>query len=127
MYNVQIQPENYYFSLLLLFKPWRNTDELKNGFNTYAEAFLSLESQLTEAIQYHERITDIQEARDHIKCCAKTPGIEILGTNLGMLLGVLCDRRPRAPKIRVIMPGRKDSVWNPEVGDRCGLKSWNSP
>ena len=28
---------------------------------------MSLQSQLTEAVQYHERITDIQEARDHIK------------------------------------------------------------
>ena len=31
------------------------------------QAFLSLESQLTEAVQYHERIPDIQETRDHIK------------------------------------------------------------
>ena len=50
-----------------IFKPWRKTDELKNGFNTYAETFLSLEAQLTEAVQYHERMTDMQEARDHIK------------------------------------------------------------
>lgn len=66
-YKADTQPEYYYFSLLLLFHPWRDTNELKNGCDTFAEAFLSLNSELTEALQYHERITEILKALDNVK------------------------------------------------------------
>lgn len=40
-YNVNTMPENYYHSLLLLFKPWRrNEDLLPPNVETYEEAFL---------------------------------------------------------------------------------------
>lgn len=33
-YDVNTQPEIYFFSLLLMFKPWRKLEDLKNGSNT---------------------------------------------------------------------------------------------
>ena len=66
-YNVEMQPENYYYSLLLLFKPWRDSSELKLEYSTYAEAFLSIHSQLPEAVSYHEKITNDQKCLKDIK------------------------------------------------------------
>lgn len=59
--NVHTQPERYYFSLLLLFQPWRDITELQNGCDSYAEAFSLIQFKLKDALQYHERITDIQQ------------------------------------------------------------------
>lgn len=39
LYDVEQMPEKYYFSMLLLFKPWRNLQDLKLEFETYTEAF----------------------------------------------------------------------------------------
>ncbi|XP_066599997.1 uncharacterized protein [Prorops nasuta] len=66
-YNIQTQPEAYFYALLLLFKPWRNTDELKCGCNTYAEAFVSVQSELVDGLKYHERILEIQKGMDYMK------------------------------------------------------------
>ncbi|XP_066596834.1 uncharacterized protein [Prorops nasuta] len=66
-YNVHTQPEKYYYALLLLFKHCRDISELKNRRDTYAEAFLSLQSELNKALEYHERIEDIQKGLDPIK------------------------------------------------------------
>lgn len=38
-YDVNVQIENYFFSLLLMFKPWRMLEDLKNGSDTYTESF----------------------------------------------------------------------------------------
>lgn len=66
-YNVHTQPERYYFSLLLLFQPWRDINELKNECDSYAEAFSSIQFKLKDALQYHERIIDVQQGMDNIK------------------------------------------------------------
>ncbi|XP_070518832.1 ATP-dependent DNA helicase PIF1-like [Cardiocondyla obscurior] len=53
-YNVETQSEDYFFSLLLMFKPWRNLDDLKNNCDTYAEAFekaKQLVQQVDEELQ----------------------------------------------------------------------------
>lgn len=65
--NVNIQPERYFYALLLLFKPWRDVDELRNGHDTYAESFRSLQSELAEALEYHERLAEIQKGMEHVK------------------------------------------------------------
>lgn len=65
--KVGINPERYYFAILLLFKPWRNISELRNGCDTYVEAFSSLQSKLLEAFKYHERLMDLQKSIDHMK------------------------------------------------------------
>ena len=38
-FDPNVYPEEYYFSLLLLFKPWRKEGELKGTCETYQEAF----------------------------------------------------------------------------------------
>lgn len=40
-FKLDSQPEEYYYALLLLFKPWRNTTELKGSTDTYTEMFQS--------------------------------------------------------------------------------------
>jgi|GEM_PF-3635344 len=67
MFSVHTQPENYYFSILLLFKAWRDIESLKNGFETYADAFFSLRFQLVDALHYHERFEEIKRAIDHLE------------------------------------------------------------
>lgn len=47
------------FVYCMLFKPWRNIEELTNGCNSYAESFSLVQFQLKDALQYHENITDI--------------------------------------------------------------------
>ncbi|XP_014299180.2 uncharacterized protein LOC103578710 [Microplitis demolitor] len=66
-YNVANQPENYFYSLLLLFQPWRDTEELKNGFNTYTESFKFQQHMLEQANLYHEYNEDFQKGLDYIK------------------------------------------------------------
>ena len=38
-FDPQVDPESYYYSLLLLFKPWRKEEELKGNYKSYQEAF----------------------------------------------------------------------------------------
>ncbi|XP_070528970.1 uncharacterized protein [Cardiocondyla obscurior] len=66
-YNVETQPEDYFFSLLLMFKPWRNLDDLKDNCDTYAEAFEKAKLHLTEALQYHEKVQELQKAFENAK------------------------------------------------------------
>ena len=37
-YNPANEPESYFYALLLLFQPWRNTGELRGNDPTYAHA-----------------------------------------------------------------------------------------
>ena len=62
-YKKNINPEKYFHTLLLLFKPWRNFEDLKNGHATYAESFKNLENNLPKAIKkYHNKLTEIENA-----------------------------------------------------------------
>jgi len=61
-YNVNTQPENYFFSLLLIFKPWQKIEELKNGCHTYPESFYKIELHFAQALQYHEKMEELQKA-----------------------------------------------------------------
>ena len=63
-YNHLTQPELYYFSLLMLFKPWRSIDELKGNKDTYTHAFLDIQNELIKAYEYHDKFKKIQEAID---------------------------------------------------------------
>jgi len=65
-YNVNTRPEEYFFSLLLMFKPWRNLGELKNC-DTYAQSFQEVKLHLTEALQYHEKVQELQKAFETAK------------------------------------------------------------
>ncbi|XP_067211476.1 ATP-dependent DNA helicase PIF1-like [Linepithema humile] len=63
-FNPNTQPEKYFFSLLLLFQPWREFEEIRNGCNTYAASFHTVKLHLTEALQYHEKLEELQKAFD---------------------------------------------------------------
>ncbi|XP_029157812.1 uncharacterized protein LOC114930228 [Nylanderia fulva] len=66
-YNVNTQPENYFFALLLMFKPWRKLEDLKNECDTYTESFHKVKLHLVEALQYHERLEELQKAFETAK------------------------------------------------------------
>lgn len=66
-YNPSVEPEKYFHALLLLFRPWRDTDELKANYDSYAEAFEKCQEELVSALEYHERLCDIQKGLDHVK------------------------------------------------------------
>ncbi|KAL6253979.1 hypothetical protein P5V15_011695 [Pogonomyrmex californicus] len=65
--DVKIWLENYFFLLLLMFKPWRKIEELKNGCDTYAESFHNVKLHLAKALQYHEKLEKLQEAFETAK------------------------------------------------------------
>lgn len=56
--KVKIQPENFYYSLLLLKQPWRSTDELLNGCETYQAFFMIKKGDLPDAVSYFEKVTN---------------------------------------------------------------------
>ena len=63
-YNVETHPEKYFYSLLLLFQPWTNASELKNGCETYAELYHKVASELEKAQMYHEKLEEIRKAKN---------------------------------------------------------------
>ncbi|XP_067205359.1 uncharacterized protein [Linepithema humile] len=65
-FNVKTEPEKYFYSLLLLFKPWRDSSELKGAYETYTDAFKNSETGLTKAMKYHERLEEIQKAFEDV-------------------------------------------------------------
>lgn len=58
IFKIKTQPENFYYSLLLLKQPWRTTDELLNGYNIYQDSFMTKKDDLPEAVAYFEKITN---------------------------------------------------------------------
>lgn len=49
--NPKAEPDNYYYSLLLLFKPWRHIDQLKCGSENYIDAFAQCKDDLIYAMR----------------------------------------------------------------------------
>jgi len=62
---INTQPKKYFFALLLLFKPLRELEKLRNGCDT-AESFHKIK-HLTEALQYHEKLEELQKAFETAK------------------------------------------------------------
>ncbi|KAL6427133.1 hypothetical protein ACFW04_008635 [Cataglyphis niger] len=58
-YDVNIQPENYFFSLLLIFQPWQKLEDLRNECDTYAESFHKVKLHIVGALQYHEGLKEL--------------------------------------------------------------------
>ena len=61
-YKLDINPEKYFHTLLLLFKPGRKFEDLKDGYATYAKSFQSFKNTLPEALKYYEKLTEIEKA-----------------------------------------------------------------
>ena len=55
-YSVSEEPEKYYYSLLLLFKPWRDCESLMGISGTYAEAFHAFKDKSKYAADHHNRL-----------------------------------------------------------------------
>ncbi|KAG5331671.1 ATP6 synthase, partial [Acromyrmex heyeri] len=53
-FNVKTEFEKYFYSLLLLFKPWRDLSEIKGAYETDTDTFKNSVSVLTKAMKYHE-------------------------------------------------------------------------
>jgi len=49
---------NYFFSLLLIFKSWRKLEDLRDNYNTYAQSFHNIKLHFTNALQYHEKLKE---------------------------------------------------------------------
>ncbi|PHT96220.1 hypothetical protein BC332_34854 [Capsicum chinense] len=58
------KPEQYFYSLLLLFKPWLTIGALRGQHDTYTEAFDAEKHNLQEAMKYHEKVSEIIAAHD---------------------------------------------------------------
>lgn len=63
-FNPKTQADDYYFSLLFLFKPWTCIDELKGGCENYTAAFDKFKGGLEAAMQYHDNLNKLREARE---------------------------------------------------------------
>jgi len=50
-----------------MFQPWRKIEELKNGCDTYAESFHKVQLYLVKALQYHEKLEELQKAFETAK------------------------------------------------------------
>lgn len=66
-YHPAREPEKYFFSLLLLFQPWRDKSELKNGCDTYTESFKKVQDFLQSASDYHNKQLTLQKAREDLE------------------------------------------------------------
>ncbi|KAG8173513.1 hypothetical protein JTE90_022463, partial [Oedothorax gibbosus] len=71
IYNVQQNPENYFYSLLLLFKPWRNP--LKGHYETYTEAFNTCKEDLLSAVEHHDKLEEIRPAKYEVETLVSDP------------------------------------------------------
>ena len=65
-YNPEQEPEKYFFSMLLLFKPWRESHSLKGDNSSYTEAFNNCKQELMDGNEYHEQLTRLQEANTKV-------------------------------------------------------------
>ena len=69
-YNPEQEPEKYFYSMLLLFKPWRESDSLIGNKSSYTESFNCCKNELMECVEYHEQLIRLREAdskvREHI-------------------------------------------------------------
>ena len=66
-YNPEQEPEKYFYSILLLFKPWRECDSLIGDKGSYTEAFHSCKDELMDGNNYHEQLVRLQEADSKVR------------------------------------------------------------
>ena len=66
-YNPKQDAEKYFYSILLLFKPWRQCDTLLGDSSNYVEAFNECKTSLLDALQYHDQLSHLQEADSTVR------------------------------------------------------------
>ncbi|XP_058863591.1 uncharacterized protein LOC117970172 isoform X1 [Acipenser ruthenus] len=66
-YSVQDCPEDYFYAILLLFKPWKDRrDILSEGCHSYVEAFRACKDNLQKAMAYHDQLQQIAAADEEV-------------------------------------------------------------
>lgn len=55
LYNIQLEPEKYFHSLLVLFKPWRQEADILNAHNILFDAFIDCRDTIESALEYNDR------------------------------------------------------------------------
>ena len=66
-YNAEQEPEKYYYSLLLLFKPWRNSESLMGESESYLLEFEKCKDDLIGAVDYHNRLQKMQRSDQAVR------------------------------------------------------------
>ena len=66
-FDPHVDPEKYYFSLLLLFKPWRKEEELKGECTSYKEAFLQNKTAFPMLQEYDQIKQKIRKSKKKIE------------------------------------------------------------
>ena len=66
-YSPSQNAEKYYYSILLLFKPWRQCDSLLGDHSTYVDAFAACKDSLLDALEYHDQLSRLQEADANVR------------------------------------------------------------
>ena len=57
-YNLNTDPEKYYYAKLLLYYPWSDEDELISGFNSYEQSYISKQHRIvSNANKFNEMVT----------------------------------------------------------------------
>ncbi|XP_065894145.1 uncharacterized protein [Dysidea avara] len=64
-HNIDQEVEKYYYAILLLFKPWRNSETLIGSSESFQCEFENCREQLPDAVNYHNRLQQMQK-RDEI-------------------------------------------------------------
>jgi len=49
-YNIEQEPEKYYYALLFLFKPWRNDETLLGSSKSFESEFNNCQERLPDAV-----------------------------------------------------------------------------
>ncbi|XP_065891642.1 ATP-dependent DNA helicase PIF5-like [Dysidea avara] len=66
-YSVDQEAEKYYYALLLLFKPWRNSETLMGSSESYKSEFENCQEQLPDAVNYHNRLQQMQKQDEIVR------------------------------------------------------------
>ena len=66
-YNPNQDAEKYFYSILLLFKPWRQCDSLLGDHSTYMDAFSACKDSLLDGLKYHAQLSRLREADANVR------------------------------------------------------------
>ncbi|KAL5271400.1 hypothetical protein ACHWQZ_G001890 [Mnemiopsis leidyi] len=65
-YNVEKQPELFFYSMLCLFKPWRNESEIFGSSESCEKEFFKVVDQYPQLKEMAQRKIDIQKAKENM-------------------------------------------------------------
>ena len=87
-----VNRESYFHQILMLFKPWRNEEELLNGFNSYEKAFENAIDNKTINIDSFEKFkAQKKKIQDAINLIKQFEEISILDENNNMMVNSTID------------------------------------